>query len=457
MRLTIIILCTFLLSSNILPQEKLTLENAIGIALHKNSTLLKSSNQIDRFESGVQAAWGNFLPTLGLNAAWDWSESKDEEGGLVFIGGIPVEREASTSTLRNYQGSVYSNWTLFDGLSNLATLSQSENNLESAQFTLERIKQDIVYQTMTLYYQVVYNSQLLNVKKDNLKWNEKNLETIKERNRLGAATLADVYQQEVAKGNAELELIRTENELETAKKDLLFHLGIDVLEEYNFTDTLTSVDSEILSTNLLKDYQDINELVNEALNQRYDYKSVMLNYESSKEGVTIAQSGHWPSLTASGNYSIFSDNISNLDRSKTLGFGLNLNFPIFLGWSVSNNVQIAEVQSKNSELEVNDLQRDIKRQLKTTFLDLQAAQKALLVSEKNISAARENLKIEEEKYALGSGKLLDVLIVNSRYTTALTDLLNAQFAYIVLSQQLRYYIGVLDYKIYEQQTSTGDK
>ncbi|MCK7522056.1 MAG: hypothetical protein MZV64_32445 [Ignavibacteriales bacterium] len=33
--------------------------------------------------------------------------------------------------------------------------------------------------------------------------------------RLGAATLADVYQQEVAKGNAELELIRTENDLQT--------------------------------------------------------------------------------------------------------------------------------------------------------------------------------------------------------------------------------------------------
>ena len=149
------------------------------------------------------------------------------------------------------------NWTLFNGLANFATLSQSENNLESAQFTLERIKQDIVYQTMTLYYQVVYNSQLLNVKKDDLKWNEKNLETIKERNRLGAATLADVYQQEVAKGNAELELIRTENRLEITKKDLLFYLGIDVLEEYTFTDTLTSMDSEILNSNLLADYQDI--------------------------------------------------------------------------------------------------------------------------------------------------------------------------------------------------------
>jgi outer membrane protein TolC len=154
---------------------------------------------------------------------------------------------------------------------------------------------------------------------------------------------------------------------------------------------------------------------------------------------------------------VFTDNVSNIDQSKSLGLGLSLNFPLFLGWSVSNRVQLAEVQAKTSEIELNDLERDIKRQIKTNFLNLQAAQKALLVSENNISAARENLKIEEEKYALGSGKLLDVLIVNSRYTTALTDLLNAQFAYIVLSQQLRYYIGVLDYKIYEQQTSTGDK
>ncbi len=450
MRLTVIILFTVLFSAYIIPQEKLTLEKSISIALHKNSTLLKSTNAIDRFESGLQAAYGNFLPTLGLNASWDWSESNVEGDGIVFVNGVPVERLASTNTSRGYQGTVYSNWTLFDGLSNIANLSQSENNLESAQFTLERIKQDIVYQTMSLYYRVVYNSQLLNVKKDDLKWNEKNLETIKERNRLGAATLADVYQQEVAKGNAELELIRTENQLEITKKDLLFYLGIDVLEEYTFTDTLTSIDSEILNSKLLNDYSDISELVKSALNQRYDFKSAVLNYESSKEGVTIAKSGHWPSLSANANYSVFTDNISNFDKSKTLGLGLNLNFPIFLGWSVSNNVQVAEVQSKNSEIELNDLEREIKKEIKTNFLDLQASQKALVVSEKNISAARENLNIEAEKYSLGSGKLLDVLIANSRYTNALTDLLNSQFTYIVLSQQLKYNLGTLDYKNYEQ-------
>jgi outer membrane protein len=445
-----------LFSTTILPQEKLTLENAIGIALHKNSDYLKSSSQIERFESGVQAAYGQLLPTLGASASWQWNKT-DQQGLFVDpVTGQVIDATATTER-RSYNVGIGTTWTLFDGLSNFASVSKSEQDLESAKFNLERIKQEIVFQTMSLYYEIMYNQRLLKVKEDDLKWNEKNLETIKERNRLGAATLADVYQQEVAKGNAELELIRTENILQTAKKDLLFYLGIDILQEYKFSDSLSASEREVLNSNLLQSYQDITELVDKALNERFDYQSAKLNFESSKDAVNIAQGGHWPSLSADGNYSWFGNTLDEIDKNKNLQFGLSLNLPIFLGWSISNQVQVAEVQSKISEIELNDLERNIKRQIKTNFLDLQAAQKALVVSENNISAARENLKIEEEKYALGSGKLLDVLIVNSRYTTALTDLLNAQFAYIVLSQQLRYYIGVLDYKIYEQQTSTGDK
>ncbi len=46
MRLTIIFILTIFISASIVPQEKLTLEKSISIALHKNSTFLKSSNQI---------------------------------------------------------------------------------------------------------------------------------------------------------------------------------------------------------------------------------------------------------------------------------------------------------------------------------------------------------------------------------------------------------------------------
>ena len=66
MRITLIILFSIFISSAINAQEILTLEEAISVALHNNSTFLKSSAQIDGYESGVQEAYGNFLPTLGV-------------------------------------------------------------------------------------------------------------------------------------------------------------------------------------------------------------------------------------------------------------------------------------------------------------------------------------------------------------------------------------------------------
>ena len=261
--------------------------------------------------------------------------------------------------------------------------------------------------------------------------------------------MADVYQQEVAKGNAELEIITTRNRMESAENDLLYYLGLDVLDEYEFSYVLTDQEQKILNTDFTLDFENITELVNQALVQRRDYNSAKLNLESSMDGITIAQSGHWPSLSAFGSVTWLGSKLSELDNSRRFSAGLSLNFPIFLGWSVSNRVQFAEVDAKNSEIELNDLERNIKRELRSTFLDIQAALKGLNVSENNVAAANENLKIEEEKYSLGAGKLLDVLIANSQYTTALTDLINAQFAYIVLSEQLKYNLGVLDFTMYE--------
>ena len=103
----------------------------------------------------------------------------------------------------------------------------------------------------------------------------------------------------------------------------------------------------------------------------------------------------------------------------------------------------------NYELQVSDTERLIKQNLQKTFLDLEAAKKALLVTEKNVKAAEENLKIEQEKYNLGAGKLLDVLIANTAYQNATTNYINAQFFYIRLSEELKYNLGVLDYTQYE--------
>ena len=75
--------------------------------------------------------------------------------------------------------------------------------------------------TTFYYYGVISTRELVKVREENVKFNEKLLETIKERNRLGSIPIADVYTQQVSVGNAQLLLIQAENNYVNTKNNLL--------------------------------------------------------------------------------------------------------------------------------------------------------------------------------------------------------------------------------------------
>jgi len=451
MRIFLSLLCILYFTGLSTGQNLLTLDEAVGIALKRNAALQRSANNISSYESNVKASYGNFLPSIGASGSWDWNrtESEVEQTFIDPATGATLRSSGTDTETRNYSAGVGSSWVLFDGLSNFATLSRNQNDLEAARMSLARLKQDVVFQTITYYYDVINAQKLLAFKDDDVKWNQRNLETITERNRLGAVTLADVYAQQVRTGNAELEVVRTQNDLERAKNNLLFYLGLDVTSDYVFSDSLAEGDLEKMEQKITTDYKNISELVEQALDTRYDYKSARLTLESAYDEVTIARAGHFPSLTNEMRFGSASNVPKDLFKTKNYSVGLTLNIPIFSGFAVENRVEFAEVSAMNQEVNVNELERDIKRNLQQTFLDLQAAEKALDVGKRNVLAATENQKIEQEKYNIGSGTLLNVLIANSEYTNALTNYINAQFAYIVFSEQLKYQLGTLDYSKYQ--------
>ena len=448
MKLFVISLITLFFSINLFSQQELKLEEAIKIALQKNTSLISTENELQRSESSLKAAYGNFLPTLGAYGTWGWDRS-EETGRTTTVNGAIVPVAASNTETRTYGVGATSSIVLFDGLSNFATLSKNQNNLEAVKYSIEQKKQEVVFQTINLYYSIVEAGQLLKVREEDVKQQQKNLETIEERNRLGSVTKADVYQQQVQLGNAELEMIKQKNTLETAKSDLLYYLGLDVLQDYKYSSDLTKRELDILDTDINTDYDRMSELVNEALANRRDYLAEKLTLDSYHDNITIARSNHFPQLSGDLGYNTYSNTTKGLFDSRSYSAGLTLSIPIFSGFSVSNAVQSAEVDAMNYELQVSDTERQIKQNLQKSLLDLEAAKKALLVTQKNVSAAEENSKIEQEKYNLGSGKLLDVLIANTTFQTAQTNYINAEFNYIRLSEELKYNLGILDYSQYE--------
>jgi len=443
----ILFLTTVLLfSTNLFAQKTLTLEEAISIALQRNSNLIKGTNSLIINEAEIKSAFGALLPDLGLRGSWDWRRTSDDGGQKqIDFFGNEIITPATESDTRSYGVSAGGSITLFNGLANYAKIAQKDKNLESAKLNLEKLKQDIVYNTATFYYAVLGNKELVKVREDNVTFNQKLLETITERNKVGAIPVADVYTQQVQYGNAQLLLIQAENDYESSINSLLNYLALDILDEYNLVDPL-SQNSNFGSENAVTG--DLETLVGIALNNRVDYASQKLDLEAADKGITIAKSGLFPSL--SGNYSFSTSGIKpdNLFDRRIYNVGLSLNIPIFSNWNTETGIQYANVAKLNEVEDLAVLERTIKIEVKISHLDLTASKKRLDVSSTNVTAAKENRRVNKERYSLGSGTILDVLQSNKDYATALTENIKAKFEYKQNRDKLLNALGKLEYKKY---------
>ncbi|MBN1637835.1 MAG: TolC family protein, partial [Ignavibacteriales bacterium] len=398
--------------------------------------------------------YGELLPTLGINSQFNWSRTSDEGGTQIDFWGNEYYLEPSETDTRNWSLGIGGNVVLFNGLSNYNKISKSKKDLESAEYSIEKLKQDIILQTTRLYLDVLYNQELLKVSKDNLEYNKKFLETVEAKNELGSASIADVYAQQVRLGNAELSVIQSEKNYEVAVSNLLDYLALNVLDRYEYvnpyeSDELQNPFIQEIIHNIEVDSNYVNELINEALLNRPDYKSQILNVESRDKSFSMSKSGLFPTLTGNYYYSTSATQLSSLFNRRVLSLGLTLSFPIFSNWSTEYSMQVAEIQLKNSQEDLNILERQIKIELKKGYLDYITAKKRFDVSNKNVISAEENRRINYERYNLGSGTILNLLQADKDYTEAISNKLSAQFEYYFFKEAIAYYLGKLDISKYE--------
>ncbi len=434
----ILLSITFTFSTGIFAQKQkiLTLEKAISIALNKNTDVIKTKNNLVTNEAQVKSAYGDLLPDFRLGGSWSWTRINDDD--------LAVYR---TET-RNWVLSAGGNIVLFDGLSNLANIDQKKNDLESAENLFEKLKQDIIYQTTELYYNVLNARELVKVRQDNLKFNKKLYEDIVERNKVGSVPIADVYTQQVQFGNAQLALIQAQNDYENAKSILLNFLALDILEDYRLEDPIREKQKVELDS-YIREFQNIESMVNVALKNRKDYLGKKLSLASAENGLTIAQSGLFPNLSGNYNFSTRASSPDDLFTRREWSLGLSLNIPIFSNWNTEAQIQFAKIKIENTKEDLNALERQIKIEIKQGYLDLVAAKKRLDVSTANVKAAEENRKINQERYNLGSGTILDVLQSDKDYTQAQSDKINALYEYYKLRDKLLNSLGRINPNAFE--------
>ncbi len=415
---------------------------AVQIALERNLSVIQQKNIFEGQQSGVTAAYGGLLPTVGANGSWSRSQSRTEN---QFLNGVAVPL-ANTSTSNYFRTQVSADVTLFNGFGNTSNINRATSNAVAAEQNLYRARQNTVFQAQSLYLNVQRNEDLVRVGEDNLKRSQGQLDQIVEMNHLGAKAIADVYRQQYQVGNDELALIQAQNNFEKAKADLILFLGLDIIDYYQFSDPTIKAEVDTAEFAVLNaQYKDFQALTRQALSLRPDYKSVIESMNAASSSITMAQSGYLPIVNGSVAYGLSAADINKLNDNKTLSWGISVSVPLFNGFQTDNQVQTARVTYRNAEAQMIQTERSVQVDIKKALLDLDAAMKQVDVSQKNVLSANEDRKIQEEKYRLGASTLLDLLTANANYSTALSNKINAVYNYITAKKNVDLAVGTIPY------------
>lgn len=422
--------------------QSLTLEEAIETALENNYQLKQADMNLNLADTRIWSARADFLPNLNA------SLSGDRNTGVQFI-----EEDATFEDRTSYRmsGNLSTSVTVFNGFSNIANLRQSQIDREAEERDLERLRETIIFDTASRYLQVVLDKELLKISESSLEASESQLSQVEAQVEVGSRPTVDLYNQESTVANDELSVIQNENALEVSIARL-----IRIMQDPAITDIEVSMpDTDELS--LIPLELNIEEMIDAALESRNDFIAQEKQIESNEQSRRIARAELLPSLSmnasigtsfsdqtvdpTTGDQTPFTDQF--FDQRITRGVGFSLSIPIFNRWNTRTSIQQAEVQLRNSELELDNIRFQISEEVRQAYNDYVAISKELESTEKALIAAERAFETEQQRYEIGSTTLIELNQANANYVQAQSNRVQAVYNFIFQEQLLDYYIGQL--------------
>ncbi|MEX0661165.1 MAG: TolC family protein [Balneolaceae bacterium] len=418
--------------------QSFSLEEAIQIALENNYQLKQADNNLNLADTRIWSARADFLPSLSANFGGD------RNSGVQFI-----QEDATFGDRISYRlsGGVNANIDVFTGFRNIANLRQTEINQEAEEMDYDRLSETIIFETASRYLQVVLDKELMKIAESSLEASQSQLNQVEAQVEVGSRPTVDLYNQEATVANDELAVIQAENSLEVSIASL-----IRIMQDPSITDIEVSApDTDELA--LVPVDLNLNEMIDAALESRSDFLAQQKLIESNEQGTRIAMSDFYPSLSLSAGISssYFRDNFSEtvpfndqfFDQRITRGVGFSIQIPIFSRWNTRTSLESAQVQLKNSELDLENIRFQISEEVRQAYNDYQAISKELESTDKALIAAERAYETEQQRYEIGSTTLIELNLANSNFVQAQSDRIQAVYNFIFQEQLMDYYIGQL--------------
>ena len=166
---------------------------------------------------------------------------------------------------------------------------------------------------------------------------------------------------------------------------------------------------------------------------------------AASASVRSSRTDYFPTISTSyGLTNNMSDANFQVWQGRTLqnkSFSLSMSVPIFNGLGREETVQRARITEINARASLRDAQLLARQQLVQYVGQLRLAQARIGIQQASLEAAQEDLRVQQQRYALGASTQLELLTTQSQLNAARFNLVNARYQVRIAKAQIEQLLG----------------
>ena len=419
----ILVLYIFFLTNHVFAENHL--QFYIEAAMKNNLKLNAERKNQESIKQNVNISRSEFLPSISISGDQSSSTSTnkvDHDGSNLSDSNLDTE----TTTISIDQ-------KIFQGFKGLNLLKKSELEVKKADLDLSKVEQQTILDTVTAYYDYIFNLKNLDFNLSNVNLFERQVESDNARLQKGEITLTDLAQSESSLAGANAELIKAKTELVSSKMNFERVIRIKAPEKIetnrNIIITLPNSLSEAIKTAKLSNI---------------DLLTAKIDYQIAEKELQIEKAKLSPS--ASINFSKtenkdFSSTIDEVDQEKIKA---TVSWPIIKGGENISSIKKSTFKKERYYLLSKDADDKVVTETTNSWSEYQSSESVLKATEAQLKAAEianEGITLE---YDSGNTRTtLEVIQSRSLLLDSRISFAKAERDFVISKFELAFQIGTL--------------
>jgi outer membrane protein TolC len=175
-----------------------------------------------------------------------------------------------------------------------------------------------------------------------------------------------------------------------------------------------------------------------AYNSRSDLRSALDSAKSAEQVLSAAKGERYPVVAVNGDYG---DQGPTFSQSHGIfGFQAGINVPVYTGGRIKGDITQAEATLRQRKAEAENIRGQIDYDVRTAFLNLNAAKEQVEVAHENVGLANDNVARSKERFAAGVTDSVEVVQTEQSLASAndqyITSLYSHNLAKLALARAL---------------------